>query len=162
MHGLFLIINHLWRRLRPSQKKLNPIKTSLNWLITFLSVNASFVMIRSENISIAGEIYKGMLGINGLKLSESYSGAILKAIVKGIWQVENMPIETILQSFLLLLLGFALVLLFPSSSKYASLKQSDSKLFFVSSIWGPIALAFLFVLSVMQLGKTSQFLYFQF
>ena len=162
MHGLFLIINHLWRRLKPSQKKLNPIKTSLNWLITFLSVNASFVMFRSENISIAGEIYKGMLGINGLNLSENYSGAILKDIVKGIWQVENMPIETILQSFLLLLLGFALVLFFPSSSKYASLKQSDSKLFFVSSIWGPIALAFLFVLSVMQLGKTSQFLYFQF
>ena len=67
-----------------------------------------------------------------------------------------------LESFLLLFLGFVVVLMFPSSSKYASLEESNSKLFFVQSIWGPIALAFLFVFSVMQLGKTSQFLYFQF
>jgi hypothetical protein len=119
-------------------------------------------MFRSENTSIASEIYKGMLGLNGLNLSENYSGGVLKAIVMGIWQVDNIPKETILESLLLLLLGFVVVLLFPSSSKYASLEQSNSKLFFVRSIWGPIGLAFLFVFSVMQLGKTSQFLYFQF
>ena len=162
MHGLFLIINHLWRQLLPNTKKLSLIKTSLNWLITFLCVNASFVMFRSENISIAGEIYKGMLGLNGLNLGEYYSGNMVKEIVKGIWQVDNMPKETIIESFLLIFLGFIVVLVFPSSSKYTSSEQSDSKLFFVSSIWGPIVLAFLFLLSIMQLGKTSPFLYFQF
>ena len=113
-------------------------------------------MFRSENTAIASEIYKGMLGLNGLNLSENYSGGVLKAIVIGIWQVENMPKETILESLLLLLLGFVVVLLFPSSSKYASLEQSNSKLFFMfRSIWGPIALAFLFVFQCHAIGQNK-------
>ena len=61
MHGFFIIINHSWRSL--SQNLKISINKYLSWLVTFLSVNFSFVVFRAKNLDIAEHIYKGMLGL---------------------------------------------------------------------------------------------------
>ena len=38
------------------------------WALTFLAVNAAFVMFRSDEVTSAFAIYKGMLGLNGYTL----------------------------------------------------------------------------------------------
>lgn len=75
MHGLYIVINHLWRKVfpLPSQKNkknqsYKSIKLVAAWLLTFLAVNISFVMFRADSISSAILIYKGMLGLNGYSL----------------------------------------------------------------------------------------------
>ncbi len=75
MHGLYIVTNHLWRRVFPVLNKKNKsnqsykaLKSVFGWLLTFLAVNVACVMFRSDNISIAAMVYKGMLGINGYSL----------------------------------------------------------------------------------------------
>jgi alginate O-acetyltransferase complex protein AlgI len=38
------------------------------WALTFLAVNAAFVMFRSDSVTSAFDMYKGMLGLNGYSL----------------------------------------------------------------------------------------------
>ena len=75
MHGLYIVINHLWRKIFPlpnkkskAAQKYQNIKRISGWALTFLAVNISFVMFRADNVSTAIEIYKGMLGFNGFYL----------------------------------------------------------------------------------------------
>ena len=75
MHGFYIVINHLWRKIFPLPRKKNGkgrryniVKIAAAWLLTFLAVNIASVMFRSESVPIALAIYKGMLGLNGYSL----------------------------------------------------------------------------------------------
>ena len=75
MHGFYIVTNHLWRRFFPLPSKKNrnngrykSIKITAGWMLTFLAVNIANVMFRSDNVAIALEMYKGMLGLNGYSL----------------------------------------------------------------------------------------------
>lgn len=75
MHGFYIVINHLWRKAFPLPNKKNKkdrryktIKMMAAWTLTFLAVNISCVMFRSDSVPIAFVIYKGMLGLNGYSL----------------------------------------------------------------------------------------------
>lgn len=67
MHGVYVVVNHLWRRL-PEQsffKNFCILKIVLAWICTFLAVDIAFVMFRSTSISEAFIFYKGMMGFYG-------------------------------------------------------------------------------------------------
>jgi alginate O-acetyltransferase complex protein AlgI len=75
MHGFYIVINHLWRKVFPLPNKKNKsnqryksMKMVAAWALTFLAVNAAFVMFRSDSVTSAFDIYKGMLGLNGYSL----------------------------------------------------------------------------------------------
>jgi alginate O-acetyltransferase complex protein AlgI len=75
MHGFYIVINHLWRKFFPLPNKKNKsnqryksMKMVAAWVLTFLAVNAAFVMFRSDSVTSAFDIYKGMLGLNGYSL----------------------------------------------------------------------------------------------
>ncbi len=67
IHATLMIINHLWRNrnfLRDIDD--NTFIKNIYWLLTFLSVVFSFVIFKSENVSVGILLYKGMLGSNGI------------------------------------------------------------------------------------------------
>lgn len=72
MHGIYVIVNHMWRRLTSinikAKNSLSPILRRLTnliyWLITFLAVNVSFVVFRSNSIEEALNIYSAMFMVN--------------------------------------------------------------------------------------------------
>ena len=75
MHGCYIVINHLWRKSFPLQSKKNKtnqrykiIKIMAAWTLTFLVINIANVMFRSESVTSALIVYKGMLGFNGYSL----------------------------------------------------------------------------------------------
>ena len=72
IHGTYMVINHLWRKVFPlpskknqKQQRYRSVKIVLAWAATFIAVNFADVMFRADSISTAVTIYKGMLGLNG-------------------------------------------------------------------------------------------------
>ena len=66
LHGIFLCINHLWK------KRGFPLPKMIGWAITFLAVTFAWVLFRAPSCERALDIYKGMMGGNGVLLSQHY------------------------------------------------------------------------------------------
>lgn len=73
MHGMLLVINHIWRKRRFwKKKKYSFPERAVFWLITFLAVNLTFVMFRADSIGTAISIYKAAFGFNGFVLPDAW------------------------------------------------------------------------------------------
>lgn len=70
LHGLFLMINHMWRRIRSgfglSASPAHPIERILGCGLTYLSVVVAWVFFRADGWDAAIAIVQGMAGFNGL------------------------------------------------------------------------------------------------
>ncbi len=62
LHGIFLMINHQWKRLNITLPKL------LNWALTFLCVVICWVFFRAENFEDAWNIIKAMFNVSNIAL----------------------------------------------------------------------------------------------
>jgi len=78
LHGLYLVINHLWHGLR---RRLGHDLSHSTWLgrvtartVTFLAVVVAWVFFRAESFDAAQRILAGMIGLNGVQLPASYYG----------------------------------------------------------------------------------------
>lgn len=72
MHATYLILNHMWRIFGPRKLAEKGGTTGrraykfICWMITFLAVCLSFIMFRAGSVHQALELYRGMLGLNGV------------------------------------------------------------------------------------------------
>jgi len=68
LHGAMLIVNHLWNALvprRPVPHRHAWAGRLAGWALTFLCVMMAWVVFRAHDMHSAGEIYKGLFGLNG-------------------------------------------------------------------------------------------------
>ncbi len=70
MHGLYLAINHGWRRLG------HKLPMPLGWAMTFFSVIASWVIFRATNLHDGVEILQAMVGMKGIAFPSEYQTAL--------------------------------------------------------------------------------------
>ncbi len=75
MHGLFLLINHGWRKLVATSASAESVSLprkllslSFNHAVTLLAIVFAWVMFRAENTTTALTMYQAMLGFNGIAL----------------------------------------------------------------------------------------------
>ena len=169
MHGVILVINHLWRKrkffVRPKNIKASPLSLLLSWALTFLCIMTAMVMFRSDSIKAAIEVYKGMLGFN----LTSYMGES---------KIHNLDLFSSLKIFLLTMLpelnnqqlpsllflvvaSFGIILYFPNSVELAHQKNDQLKKL-LNKYYVFLMLGFLFSTSLLLLNKNSPFLYLQF
>jgi alginate O-acetyltransferase complex protein AlgI len=77
LHGLYLIINHGWIALKRAAgiSALVPGRAGrlASGTLTFLAVVVAFVLFRSESIPVTLEIFRGMLGLNGVRFAPDYA-----------------------------------------------------------------------------------------
>lgn len=162
MNGTLIIINHLWRKIFPPDKKVNYFIKAFYWICTFLGVNFCFVMFRSSNIQDAFEIYRGMVGLNGVSLGANNSVCDSLRIICGVWQNSNMSAYLAYESLFYILLGFIIILTMPSSTRINLNIDSQERHFLVNSWFGVFIVILLLGYCLMQFNKPSPFLYFQF
>jgi D-alanyl-lipoteichoic acid acyltransferase DltB (MBOAT superfamily) len=67
LHGVYLIVNHLWRSLR---RRLGLTRTSragavAGWALTFVAVVVAWVVFRAPTVDAALLLLKSMAGLNG-------------------------------------------------------------------------------------------------
>ena len=129
-------------------------------MLTFLSIVTAMVMFRSDSVTMAVEVYKGMLGINGIYTNAEYAPpSFLTHLINGALEAHNEDIRILI---LLLFIGLALSLCFPNTSKILATKRSIITKILVEKKVGAIFIAALFAICILQMNYVSPFLYFQF
>ena len=148
LHGAALMLNHLWRK-----RKL-PMPDWLGWLITFHFVSLSFVFFRAGSWQGALRMLQAMAGANGVMLHRSLAkvdllrqlGVHFGPWLSGINGNDN--------TYILVLVALVVV---------AKAENSMQIVARFRPTWGWCAgLATLLICSLLDMGKVSEFLYFQF
>jgi D-alanyl-lipoteichoic acid acyltransferase DltB (MBOAT superfamily) len=149
LHGVAVMILRLWKRLHIS------IPNTLSWFLTFIFVNGAWVFFRAKDLGDAMKVLKGMAGMNGFVVPQCMEkfasmfptwGISFGNPLAGVQGTEfTAPVV-----LLLLLLSIA----FRNSNELVHAFNPDLKrLSFI------VVLA---VISILYLGKHSEFLYFRF
>lgn len=150
LHGLAMVMQRLWAKLNITIPKI------LAWVITFNFINMSWIFFRARSWSKAIEVFKGMLGMNGMDLNLGGLGLILPytkqyGFVHGVWQTImaniNNPLPFIAVALLIIFLAKN------SNEMSTEFKPGWKSVLFI----GVIALY-----STWCLNKVSEFLYFNF
>ncbi|MCH1625096.1 MBOAT family O-acyltransferase [Ferdinandcohnia quinoae] len=146
LHGLASVIYRFWNT---NGYKMNRI---LAWFITFNFINATWVLFRATSFSDAMKVYKGMLGLNGFGLADSLTFANIVSYKFTLIQTK-LPESTL--TITCYLLVFFLICVFARNS----LELRDR----YKPTWINIVfVSYLFLYSVFNLHKVSEFLYFNF
>lgn len=123
MHGVALVIHRVWNKFNLK------IPSILGWLVTFLFVNASWVIFRATTLDDGFRILKGMVGANGISVNSKFID-----IFHGTGQIQHY-VEGLKGAPLSLpgemywyLLSFSLVLfVFPNSCQLGQLIKNPYK-----------------------------------
>lgn len=62
LHGLYLSINHAWKKIFPNSDRWNRAYQISAWFVTFISVCFAWVLFRASTLDGAKRIYVAMLG----------------------------------------------------------------------------------------------------
>lgn len=132
LHGAALVVNHLWRK----RKRKMPVLGG--WLLTFLFINVSFVFFRAANWSDAMKVLKGMVGLGDIEFGRQALAAL---------HVES-------ETYFLLGLALILALIGRNSMQLVEKFRPDWK----HCVFTAVILCY----ALFNMGKVSEFLYFQF
>ena len=155
LHGLFLMINHQWRRL-----KIN-LPQGINWAITFLCVVVCWVFFRADSSSHAVAVLTAMTDIHQICLPNGgfYEKHLAFLINYGVefikWSIPGSLFNIVLS---LCMLSLVLALCPNPQTLLTTLHNRPRRLEALAGVLG-LALAF----TLLAIGHIeSEFLYFQF
>ena len=83
LHGLYLIVNHIWRRIGP------PLPLAFCWLATFVSVSVAWVWFRADNVRAALTLTASLFGLNGFMSGSLHEG--IRAFLKPASRFDTLP-----------------------------------------------------------------------
>ena len=152
LHGVYLSINHAWRKLEISLPKI------IGWIITFLAVVFSWVLFRASSFSGAIALLKTMIGFKGIVIpgnpQSNFSWLNQLGIEFNNWgELNYLPPGNAYS--LIVLLGLILaVALLPNTQQI----MENFKL----KWWSATLIGFIMAISLLSLNRVSEFLYFQF
>ena len=152
IHGVYLVLNHGWRKLTGSTGiAKNRVTQSISVFITFIVVMVAWVPFRAASMSATKNIWYGMLGMNG----KSHAGLLtdLGGYTKSAY----------------LFLGLLIVWFLPNTqewlNKYSpawNAVSSDSCLEWKPTRRYAILVGIMIGIALLSLNRASAFLYFQF
>jgi alginate O-acetyltransferase complex protein AlgI len=121
LHGLYLVLNHAWRRLFGHTEGATGTRLGeiVAGAVTFLAVVVGWVVFRADSISSAAVILRGMAGLNGISLPILFEPWVTNNVssvigIKFLGLNPLVPEINILEGIKVLLLGFSIVWFFPN------------------------------------------------
>ena len=179
LHGLYLVINHLWRALRQwvghAEERETIFGRGAARLITFLAVVVGWVFFRAANFGDAVAILRGMVGLNGVALPAgiaAYLGPVQSAlqgwgvvftlgggsrfVLQYAWIFVLFPIALFAPNTQQLLVSFQ-----PALDFRGDAPRSARLLWRPSKAWA-VFVAVLTAAGLLSLSRVSEFLYYQF
>jgi alginate O-acetyltransferase complex protein AlgI len=179
LHGFYLIINHAWHQIRKALghdlKRSTSIGRFAGMALTFLVVVIGWVFFRAENFDAAIAVLSGMAGLNGVTLPGWWYGLFHWRLIElmggmGIHFGSLSAISgdvNMMISWIVVL--WALAWLAPNTQQImAGFKPALENVTYggwlrwrLNNYWlGSIAVGLLYAIT--EMGKVSEFLYFQF
>ncbi|MGB0748691.1 MAG: MBOAT family O-acyltransferase [Magnetospiraceae bacterium] len=178
LHGLYLVVNNLWRNLGWRPKRGSFWRWPVHGFfvaLTFLCVVVAWVPFRAESFSASALILEGMIGLNGIALPPGYAAYAgpLAPVLQSLGVSFDLS-GTLFQGVgqiiaLVFLLG--VVWFLPNSHQvmaaYRPVYEAHKATRRSRFRWRPgpisaLALAVMASLSLLSLTRVSEFLYFQF
>jgi len=166
LNGFYIVVFNLWISVK---KNFSNYKTKNVFLSNFFSriftfslVTLSFVLFRAKDISSAEEILKAMIGLNGIQIFDIFR----------IGEFATNPLFGVI--FIIFLL--VVVFYFPNTQSFIfnrnkSIFNRANRLFSTTSsnkfcwkptlLWGAV-FGLIFLISIMFISNTNEFLYFEF
>jgi D-alanyl-lipoteichoic acid acyltransferase DltB (MBOAT superfamily) len=157
LHGIYLAINHLWcaAGLR--------LPRAAGWLLTFVAVCFAWTFFRAENFAAAWRMVEGMAGGNGIVLAAEHRailGAAGDLLARLGVRFEGLPAFRL--SYMPLFLGLiGAALLLPTTQALMGWAREWRFVWRPGLAWGAVAGSLLAV-AILGIGRTSEFIYFQF
>ncbi len=179
LHGLYLVINHSWHQICGAAGQHKKSSTRLgrfaSMMLTFVVVVVAWVFFRAQNIEAAFHILSGMSGANGLTLSDGLLPRGMMQILAS-WGVKfgDLPAFSAIPGattamVIWVLSMWVLVWFAPNSQQIMSdfkpaleLVTSATRLRWQPNTRWMIVTILVFLFALGQMGKVSEFLYFQF
>lgn len=147
LFGLGIITYRTWSKLNLK------LPLFVAWILTFGYLNFMLVFFKVSQLNQALILIKAMLGLHGFTLPEQLNAFLHPLTIVG-FQFASTPLKDKYQAVGLILLGMVIVLVFKNTSeRMKSFKHSFSYALFVIII---------FIYSILNLTKVSEFLYFKF
>lgn len=141
LHGAFICINHLWRKTKIALPKF------FCWLLTFNAVNVAWIFFRAENFEKGWNIFTMMFNFE--KFYFPNSNSVAKFIPAFADKMTMLELSDLLRISLLFLI-------------LSVIKIDEKKVEKVPAFIGATVFAVLFLYAFFNMGKISEFLYFQF
>ena len=180
LHGAYLVVNHAWRviasRLWPDRESYSRVMRPVGWALTFVCVTASMVVFRSPTVATAGNLFWGMLGLNGLALPgpiydrlaplagwlhiAKLGGGDVDLRMMGAWIFALAFIALACPNTLQLLGRYGPALGWKDDPRQA--RFAGRPIAWSASVPWLVAVSVLAVLAISHLGGQSEFLYWQF
>ena len=149
LHGSAIVVHRAWQKMGLSMNKW------LAWFITFNFINITWIFFRSKDWAQANNVIYGMIGKNGIILSEKYSkylGNIHNEIIQFGTVYEHINGKA--QTTVYIIFGFIMVLTLKNSMQLLeNFKPNWLNLIFTLTI---------FLTAVSMMSRVSEFLYFNF
>lgn len=150
LHGFYLVVNHSFRKLGGLLPKIAA------WPLTFLAVVVTWVFFRAENVYDAGSLIYTMSGFNGITL------ALPNVIATKLSLVQTLGIKFEIAQYFKSSKIFVLIPILLMLCVWA---KNSHQLFsdnFNPSVKIAVVISIFIVLSMLNINKVSEFLYFQF
>lgn len=171
LHGVYLVINHGWRRFTGTEGESSGWRAVVGGGLTFISVVIAWVPFRAADLDVALRMWAGMLGINGISLPlrlETFVPAWLDKVTvfDGLTPLATMNSWEVI---LVLTFGLAVIWLFPNTHQLMAKYEPAWDAVRTPTRWTwqlskkfAVFSGVLLALSLIWLKRQSDFLYFQF
>ena len=171
LHGVYLIINHIWRTFFSKKIEQNYVKIFLKRLFIFFLVSLAWVLFRTASFKDAINFYKSIFCFNGIILPKHYQEYLYDYII--IIDLFNIKFGTTyayegFTQLIWLFLFFNFTITFPNLKEIIIEKKYKNfmffKYFFTHSFFSGIILGliFLFIIIKLIIGNQGEFIYYQF
>ena len=141
LHGIFICINHLWRKTKIQLPRL------VNWLLTFNAVNIAWIFFRANSFESAINVINAMFDVNRLVVPHSNGlGKYIEVFKNG-------------SEILLSTSNMGMLIVYLVVSVFVFDKNHLEK---INPILSAIVFAVVFIFAFTKIGQISEFLYFQF
>jgi alginate O-acetyltransferase complex protein AlgI len=167
LHGVYLLINHAWRRIRMGLDPKAGGSTVPAVMLTFIAVVVAWVPFRATSMNAVITIWRGMFGFNGLSLPGSFSQELGTRFGNHVQFLGwGLPSN---ESFFWIFLGLAIAWVLPNTQQWlggidpaSKAATADQRFGWRPSVRYAIPLGLLFAVCMLSLKRSSDFLYFQF
>ncbi len=152
LHGIYLLVNHAWGKMTNGQRWAGSrLMLVLYHIITFIAVLVGWVFFRAKSFSTAIFMLKGMAGLNGIRLSPGFERFF------GHWAawlpVRFAHIDFTFVAFLWLLALLPTIFFMPNTQEI---------MYRVRPARWAVVTGLVLAITLLKMGRITEFLYFQF
>jgi D-alanyl-lipoteichoic acid acyltransferase DltB (MBOAT superfamily) len=169
LHGVYLVVHHLWRQRRGGTPAdaCGRLRRAGAVALTFVAVAAGWALFRAESVACAVRLWRGMLGLHGVSLSDNLAETLGFLSAWGVAFEDTGSFDT--AGLRWIAAAFLIIAFLPTTQQFMGRSDATPARGCAAHIpaWQPttghaLLTAAMALIACLHLSEISEFLYFQF